>query len=64
MNDMKVDDFQGADATIEFCLRINNIFDIRNTRNLLSKGTYNKSINKRTKTENFQFIEESIQLIT
>jgi hypothetical protein len=41
MNDLKLDNFQGADATIEFCLRINKIFDILNTRNLLSKGTYN-----------------------
>ncbi|KAL4127097.1 hypothetical protein QTP88_011295 [Uroleucon formosanum] len=37
MNDLKLDNFQGADATIEFCLRINNIFDILNTRNFLSK---------------------------
>lgn len=63
MNDLKLDNFQGADATIEFCLRINNIFDILNTRNLLSKGTYNKSINKRTKNEIFQYIDESINYL-
>ncbi|KAL4127129.1 hypothetical protein QTP88_011327 [Uroleucon formosanum] len=63
MNDLKLDNFQGADATIEFCLRINNIFDILNTRNFLSKGTYNKSINKRTKTEIFHYIEESIDYL-
>lgn len=63
MNDLKLDNFQGADATIEFCLRINNIFDILNTRNFLSKGTYNKSINKRTKTEIFHYIEESIDYV-
>ncbi|KAL4136355.1 hypothetical protein QTP88_007903 [Uroleucon formosanum] len=63
MNDLKLDNFQGADATIEFCLRINNIFDIINTRNFLSKGTYNKSINKRTKTEIVHYIEESIDYL-
>lgn len=63
MNDLKLDNFQGADATIEFCLRIYNIFDIFNTRNFLSKGTYNKSINKRTKTEIFHYIEESIDYL-
>ncbi|KAL4107082.1 hypothetical protein QTP88_018514 [Uroleucon formosanum] len=63
MNDLKLDNFQGADATIEFCLRNNNIFDILNTRNFLSKGTYNKSINKRTKTEIFHYIEESIDYL-
>ncbi|KAL4136414.1 hypothetical protein QTP88_007962 [Uroleucon formosanum] len=63
MNDLKLDNFQGADATIEFCLRINNIFDILNTRNFLSKGTYNKSINKRTKTEIVHYIEESIDYL-
>ncbi|KAL4085161.1 hypothetical protein QTP88_027453 [Uroleucon formosanum] len=63
MNDLKLDNFQGADATIEFCLSINNIFDILNTRNFLSKGTYNKSINKRTKTEIFHYIEESIDYL-
>ncbi|KAL4136311.1 hypothetical protein QTP88_007859 [Uroleucon formosanum] len=63
MNDLKLDNFQGADATIEFCLRINKIFDILNTRNFLSKGTYNKSINKRTKTEIVHYIEESIDYL-
>ncbi|KAL4156124.1 hypothetical protein QTP88_000159 [Uroleucon formosanum] len=63
MNDLKLDNFQGADATIEFCLRINNNFDILNTRNFLSKGTYNKSINKRTKTEIVHYIEESIDYL-
>ncbi|KAF0711424.1 THAP-type domain-containing protein, partial [Aphis craccivora] len=50
MNDLKLDNFQGADATIEFCLRINNIFDILNTRNL-------------TKNEIFQYIDESINYL-
>lgn len=63
MNDLKLDNFQGAYATIEFCLRINNIFDILNTRNYLSKGTYNKLIDKRTKTEIFHYIEESIDYL-
>ncbi|KAL4156091.1 hypothetical protein QTP88_000126 [Uroleucon formosanum] len=63
MNDLKLDNFQGADATIEFCLRINNNFDILNTRNFLSKGTYNKSFNKRTKTEIVHYIEESIDYL-
>jgi len=37
INDLKLDNFHGADATTEFYLRINNIFGILNTRNILSK---------------------------
>lgn len=37
------------------------IYSTVNTRNFLSKGTYNKSINKRTKIEIFHYIEESIK---
>jgi len=63
MNDLKLDNFQGADATIEFCLRVNNIFDILNTRNLLSKSKYTKTISQRTKTEILQYIDESIDYL-
>lgn len=64
MNDLKLDNFQGADATIDFCFRINNIFDILNTRNFLSKSKYNKSTNKKTRTEMYQYIEESIEYLS
>lgn len=34
---LKLDTFKGSESTIEFCHRMNNIFDLLNTRNLLSK---------------------------
>lgn len=47
--DLKLAQFQGCESTIEFSQRINNIFDILNTRNLLSKNPYCKAIDNKTK---------------
>jgi len=43
--------FENAEPTIEFCRRINNIFDLLNSRNFLSKSPYNKLL-----TENFSIL--------
>jgi len=40
---LKLAQFQGCKPTIEFSRRINNIFDILNTKNLLSKNPYYKT---------------------
>lgn len=42
--DLKLTKFEGANATAKFCRYINNIFDILNSRNCLSKNVYKKPI--------------------
>lgn len=44
-NDLKLDQFKGASATSKFCLFLNNIFDVLNVRNFISKGEYTKPFN-------------------
>lgn len=60
--DLKNKLFENAEPTIEFCRKINNIFDLLNSRNFLSKSPYNKPL-----SDNFinfkQFIEESIDYL-
>lgn len=63
MNDLKLPEFQGAEATIKFCRLMNNIFDILNTRNFLSKNTYNKPINENNKESIIQYVNEGIMYI-
>lgn len=63
-NDLRLENFKDANMSIEFCLRVNNIFDIPNTKNILSKNKYNRSINNITKTEIYQHIDESIEYLT
>lgn len=63
MNDLKLPEFQGAEATVKFCRLMNNIFDVLNTRNFLSKNTYNKPINKNNKQSIIQFMNEGIVYI-
>ncbi|KAJ3641435.1 hypothetical protein Zmor_027942 [Zophobas morio] len=44
--DLQLEQFQNAVHTAEFCLMINNIFDLMNTRNSLSTSMYKKSLTK------------------
>ncbi|GBM17658.1 DNA transposase THAP9, partial [Araneus ventricosus] len=37
-NDLKLEEFQGCEATVEFLKIFNNLFDVLNSRNFLSKG--------------------------
>lgn len=50
-NDLQMAEYDGTEPTIEFCRRINNIFDILNIRNYLSKSPYNKPISNFTEHE-------------
>lgn len=61
--DDKLDTFKGSEPTIEFCRRMNNIFDLLNTRNLISKSLYCKAITLETKENIFEYISESIEYI-
>lgn len=62
-NDLQMAEFDGAEPTVEFCRRINNIFDILNTRNYLSKSPYNKPISNFSKQEIIIYIEDSIKYL-
>jgi len=61
--DLKNKLFENAEATNEFCRRINNIFDLLNSRNFLSKSPFNKPL----LSDNFLnlniFIDESIDYL-
>lgn len=61
--DLKNKLFEGAESTIEFCRKINNIFDLLNSRNLLSKNTYNKPISHDNFFHIKIFINESIDYL-
>jgi len=61
--DLKLAQFQGCEATIEFSRRVNNIFDILNSRNLLSKSPYSKAIDSKTIAYIFSYISESIEYL-
>jgi len=61
--DLKLAQFQGCKPTIEFNPRINNILDILNTRNLLSKNPYCKAIDNKTKETIYIYISESIEYL-
>jgi hypothetical protein len=63
MNDLKLPEFQGAEATIKFCRLMNNIFDVLNTRHFLSKNIYNKPINENNKQSIIQFMNEGIMYV-
>lgn len=53
---MKISGFEDCDATAQFCLNINNIFDILNSRNLSAKYHYKRGIS----TKNYVFIADEI----
>lgn len=63
LKDLKNKLFEGAEPTIEFCRKINNIFDVLNSRNLLSKNTYNKPISHDNFLHLKIFINESIDYL-
>jgi len=63
MNDLKLPEFQGAEAEVKFCRLMNDIFDILNTRNFLSKNTYNKPIKQNNKDLILQFMNQRIVYI-
>jgi len=62
-NDLQMAEFDRAEPTVEFCRRINNIFDILNTRNYLSKSPYNKPISNFTEHETTIYIKDFIEYL-
>lgn len=63
-SELQLPQFQNASATIEFCRVINNVFDILNTRNLLSKTTYKKPLNPINEKFIFTYIDYAIEYLT
>jgi len=60
--DLKNNLFEDVEATIEFCRRINNIFDLLNSRNFLSKSPFNKPLSDNFLNLNI-FIDKSIDYL-
>lgn len=57
-NDLKVENFQGVTPTIEFIKIFNNLFDILNSKNLLSKG-YKSPIKSSNYESFFKYLLEA-----
>jgi hypothetical protein len=49
--------FEDCEATANFCLIFNNLFDILNSKNKYSKGEFSQAIND----SNYEFLHEKIQ---
>lgn len=62
-NSLKTDDFKHVEHTAKFCRHINNIFDVLNTRNFLSKSEFKKPLFPNSENHIKMFIKESIEYI-
>lgn len=58
-----VPEFQGSGATVEYIRRINNIFDILNSKDKKNSICFKRPISAETKIEYFKYFDESIQYI-
>lgn len=58
-----IEDFQGSEATVSFIRRINNIFDILNSKDSKDAIGFKRPISTETKEEYFEYFEESIAYI-
>lgn len=56
--DLKLNDFQCVEGTVHFCRIINNLFDVFNTKNLLSKAYFKRALSPRNSQEIFQHLHE------
>lgn len=61
--DIKHKDFINADATAEFLLNINDLFDIFNSRNLLASYEYKRGINATNYFKIFERLDEIINYL-
>lgn len=59
-----IEAFQGSEATVAFIRRINNIFDILNSKNTTDSICFKRPISPETKQEYFNYFDESITYIT
>lgn len=57
-----IEEFQGSEATANFLRRFNNIFDTLNSMRENAEG-FKRAISHETKTEYFQYFDESISYI-
>lgn len=55
--------FQGSEATVKFIRRINNIFDILNSKDRPDSICFKRPISPETKEEYFNYFDESIHYI-
>lgn len=55
-----LDGFQNSDSTIEFCRRINDIFDFLNTRNFLGQLKYRRPLYANIEEDINEFVKSSI----
>lgn len=58
-----VEAFQGSEATVDFIRRINNIFDILNSKDTNDGICFKRPISPETKHEYFEYFDESIEYI-
>lgn len=57
-------EFKGCKPTIIFCKQMNNIFDLLNTRNYLSKDQYKNPISYKNENNIIGIIHKSIKYLT
>lgn len=55
--------FEGCEATAEFCSMVNNAFDIMNSRKLYSKKPYNSAISTKTFTNEFTNYIDNLEFL-
>ncbi|CAH1156107.1 unnamed protein product [Phaedon cochleariae] len=56
--DLKLKEFEGSEATANFCRIINNLFDIFNSRSRFTKKPFERPLSPATKEEYFNFLTE------
>lgn len=61
--DLNMTDFQGSEATAYFCRLINNLFDVFNSRNRMTKKPYDKPLSLATEAEYFNFLDDCVEYI-
>lgn len=59
-----IEEFQGSEATVDFIRRMNNVFDILNSRDDANAIGFKRPISEETKDEYFKYFDESILYIS
>lgn len=62
--DLHLHDFENVEATSKFCRMLNNIFDLLNSRNFLSKSIWGKPLSLANETAFRIFLNEAQQYIS
>lgn len=61
---LNLNEFNGSESTIQFCKIMNDIFDLLNARNFLSKEQFKKPINLNNAINIKEFINKSINYLS